>query len=69
MTHYDKIQKLSPDDVAWLILTVIENTEQNMLNKLAEYGLEISLAHFDPNVRHKNILLDLLKEYDDGSDT
>lgn len=69
MTRYDKIREFSPDDMAWFILTIIEDTEQNMLSKLAEYGLEVSLASLDSKLRHKKILLDLFVEDDDGTNT
>ena len=53
--------------MAWFIQTIIEDTEQNMLSKLAEYGLEVSVITLDPTIRHSQILRDL--EVDDGSDT
>lgn len=69
MTRYDKIREFSPDNMAWFILTIIEDTEQNMLSKLAEYGLEVSLASLDSKLRHEKILLDLFVEDDDGTNT
>lgn len=65
MTRYDKLTNMSIDDVAWFILTIIEDTEQNMLGKLAEYGLEVSLISLDPDVRHAKIMRDL--EVDDDT--
>lgn len=67
MTRYDKIKTLAIDDMAWFIQAIIEDTEQNMLNKLSEYGLEVTLASLEPSIRHLKILRDL--EVDDGPDT
>jgi hypothetical protein len=64
MTRYEMLQTLSIDDLAWFIQTIIEETEQNMLSKLAEYGLEVSLVTLDSSIRHAKILADL--EADDG---
>ena len=69
MTRAEKIQSFDLDNLAWFIQTIIEGTEQNMLNKLAEYGLEVSVVTLDPSIRHAQIIADLLKEDNDGSDT
>ena len=69
MTRYEKIREFSPDDMARFILTLIEDTEQNMLSKLSEYGFDISLMSLDPNIRHEKILLDLFVEEDNGTTT
>jgi hypothetical protein len=69
MTRYDKIKEFSIDDLAWFIQTIIEDTEQNMLSKLSEYGLEVSLCTLDATIRHAKILGDLIVEVDDGADS
>ena len=67
MTRYETVRNLSIEDMAWFILTIIEDTENNMLNKLAEYGLDISLCSLDQRIRVAKIVKDL--EVDDGSNT
>lgn len=64
MTRYEILQTLSIDDLAWFIQTIIEETEQNMLHKMSEYGVEVSLVTLDRDIRHAKILADL--EADDG---
>lgn len=64
MTRYDSIKTFSLDDMAWFIQTLLEETEDNMLNKLAEYGIEVSLVTLDRDVRHAKIIADLLEERD-----
>lgn len=67
MTRYDEIMKFNVDDLAWFILTLLEETEQNMLGKLAEYGVEVNLVTLDPNIRHCKIIDDLLKEVENDT--
>lgn len=68
MTRYEKILTFDVDNMAWFIQTLLEETEDNMLNKLAEYGLEVSVVTLDKDIRHAKIINDLLEEQD-GSDT
>lgn len=67
MTHYEMVKTLSIDDMAWFVQTIIEQTEQQMLDKLLEYGVEVSLVTLDPSIRHAKIVSDL--EVDDGTDS
>lgn len=69
MTRYDKIKTFDIDNMAWFLQTIIDDTENNMLNKLSEYGVDVSLATLDPQIRHAKMLADLLTEVDDGADT
>lgn len=69
MNRYNQIKTFDIDNMAWFIQTLIEDTEHNMLNKLAEYGVEISLVSLEPNIRHAKIIADLLVEVDNGPDT
>lgn len=68
MTRYEKIKGFSVDDMAWFILTILEDAEQGMLNKLAEYGLEISVVTLEPELRKTKIVASLMEE-SDGADT
>ena len=67
MTRYEKIKGFSVDDMAWFILTILEDAEQGMLNKLAEYGLEISVVTLEPELRKTKIVASLMEE-SDGAD-
>ena len=69
MTRYEKIKSLSVDDMAWFILTILEDAEQGMLNKLAEYGLEVSVVTLEPELRKNNIIASLMVEESDAADT
>ena len=69
MTRFDEIKEFDIDDLAWFIQTIIEDTEQGMITKLAEYGLDVSIVTLDPAIRHAKILGDLNVEVDDGSNT
>ena len=68
MRRLDKIRQFSANEMADFILTLIVDTENNMLDKLATYGLDVSIASLDPAIRHAQIVKDLLED-DDGSDT
>ena len=69
MNRYEQIKNFDIDNMAWFIQTILEETENNMLHKLSEYGLEVSLVTLDTEVRHAGILADLFKEVKDASDT
>lgn len=70
MNRYEQIKNFSIDDLAWFIQTLLQTTEDNMLQKLSEYGVEVSVVSLEPSVRHASILADLLKEVDvNASDT
>lgn len=69
MTRYEKIKSFSIDDMAWFILTILEDAEHGMLNKLAEYGLEVSVVTLEPEVRKNNIIASLIVEESDATDT
>ncbi len=69
MTRYEKIKNMSVEDLAWYSLTLIMDTEDQMLDKLATYGIDVDVIRLDPSVRHAVVVRDLLKEDDDGSDT
>ena len=64
MTRYNKIRNFDLDDMAWFIQTLLEDTEQNMLAKLAEYGVEVNIVTLEPAIRHAKIVADLLEEQD-----
>lgn len=65
MNKYNKIVNMSPDDMADFILSVIVDTENSMLEKLATYGIDVDVISLDPIVRKASILKDLLEdEYD-----
>ena len=68
MRRLDKIRQFSANEMADFILTLIEDTENNMLDKLATYGLEVSVVSLDPQIRHAQILKDLLED-EDATDT
>ena len=67
MTRYEMVQTLSIDDLAWFIFTIIETTENQMLEKLATYGLDVNILSLDPQLRQKGIVNDLLKEVDNAT--
>lgn len=69
MTRYEQIKNFDVDNMAWFIQTLLEETENNMLNRLSEYGLEVSMVTLDTSVRHASIIADLLKEVNNGPDT
>lgn len=64
MRRYDKIKTFDIDNMAWFIQTIINDTEDNMLNKLAEYGIDVSMVRLDENLQHLKILNDLEVEDD-----
>lgn len=67
MSRYEKIKNFDIDNMAWFIQTIIEDTEQQMLDKLATYGLEITFVAPSSDIRHAKIIADL--EVEDGDDT
>lgn len=69
MTRYEKIKSFSVDDMAWFILTILEDAEQGMLSKLAEYGLEVNMVTLEPELRRANIIASLMVEESDVANT
>lgn len=65
MNKYNEIINMSPDDMADFILSVIVDTENSMLEKLATYGLDVDIVRLDPIVRQASILKDLLEDEHD----
>ena len=65
MTKYDKIVSMQPDAMAAFILTIIVDTENSMLEKLATYGLDVDIVRLDPIVCQASILKDLLEDEHD----
>ena len=65
MNKYNKIINMSPDAMAAFILTIIVDTENSMLEKLAIYGLDVDIVRLDPIVRQASILKDLLEDEHD----
>lgn len=69
MNTYEKLKEWPVEEVAWFMLTLIIDTEERMLNKLSEYGIDVSIVQIDPELRHAAMVRDLLMEGDDASDT
>lgn len=65
MNKYNKIINMSPDNMADFILSVIVDTENSMLEKLATYGIDVDIISLDPIVRKASILKDLLEDEHD----
>ena len=59
MTRYEMIGQLSLDDLAWFIQTIIETTEQELLESLSRHGVDADLLTLAPEVRHRKIVSDL----------
>lgn len=66
MKRYEKLQAMSVEDLARYSLTLIIETEDQMLEKLAMYGLDIDIVRLDPQIRHATLVRDLMKEDDDA---
>lgn len=66
MILYQRIKDMSIDQLAQFITTLIDETEDKMLYKLAEYGIEASIARPAPEFRIANNLALLLSEVDDA---
>lgn len=62
MTVYEQILSMSPEDLAWYSLTLIETTEDEMLNRLAAMGIDLDIVRVDPELRHAGILKTLLED-------
>lgn len=62
MTVYEQILSMSPEDLAWYSLTLIETTEDEMLNRLATMGIDLDIVRVDPELRHAGILKTLLED-------
>ena len=56
---------MQPDAMAAFILTIIVDTENSMLEKLATYGLDVDIVRLDPIARQASILKDLLEDEHD----
>ena len=68
MNTYRKIKELwGPEDIARFITTIIQETEDRMLYKLAEYGIEASIARLAFELRVFENLHMLMEEVDDGN--
>ena len=62
MNTYEAVMNYDVDELADFILGIILETEDNMLNKLSMYGLEISVVQLDENIPHTQIVKDLLED-------
>ena len=69
MTVADRIRRMSDEELAEYSLTLIIETENNILDKLAVCGLEVDIVRLDVNIRLATLLRDLQKEDVYGSDT
>ena len=68
MNTYRKIKELwGPEDIAHFVTTLIQDTEDRMLYKLAEYGIEASIARLAFELRVFENLHMLMEEVDDGN--
>lgn len=65
MTRYEQIKNFDVDNLTWFIQTIIDETEEGMLHKLAEYGIDVSIVSLEPSIRHMKIIADLLREVND----
>lgn len=66
MTQYDKIRRMSPEDLAVFISTLVSETEDKMLDTLYAYGVQVSLVRPAPEIRYADNLAMLLQEVDDA---
>ena len=64
MTVFDKVTQ-SPDTLAAFVTGIIRGTEERMLAKLDEYGIQASIVTPSEEVRTLDNLADLLQEVDD----
>ncbi|MBQ8807601.1 MAG: hypothetical protein IJZ68_14405 [Bacteroidaceae bacterium] len=62
MTVYEQILSMSPEDLAWFCLTIIETTEDEMLSRLAGQRIDLDIVRVDPELRHAGILKTLLED-------
>ena len=63
MTTFEKITQ-SPDVLAVFITTLVNETEDQMLHKLDEYGIQCSFVRPSDELRDANNLAMLLEECD-----
>lgn len=64
MTVFDKVTQ-SPDTLAAFVTGIIQGTEERMLTKLDEYGIQASIVTPSEEVRTLDNLAMLLEEVDD----
>lgn len=65
MTVFEKVTQ-SPDVLAAFMTGLISGTEEKMLAKLDEYGIQASIVTPSDDVRTLDNLAMLLEEVDDG---
>jgi hypothetical protein len=65
MTVFEKVTQ-SPDMLAAFMTGLISGTEERMLAKLDEYGIQASIVTPSDDVRTLDNLAMLLEEVDDG---
>ena len=65
MTVFDKVTQ-SPDALAAFMTGLMKGTEERILAKLDEYGIQASLVTPSDDVRILDNLADLLQEVDDA---
>lgn len=65
MTVFDKVTE-SPDTLAAFMTGLMKGTEERILAKLDEYGIQASLVTPSDDVRILDNLADLLQEVDDA---
>ena len=65
MTTFDQITQ-SPDILATFLTTLVRETEDKMLAKLDEYGIQASIVRVAEEVQDTENLAMLLQEVPDG---
>lgn len=65
MTVFDKVTQ-SPEVLAVFITGLMKGTEERILTKLDEYGIQASLVTPSDDIRTLDNLAELLQEVDDG---
>lgn len=65
MTVFDKVTQ-SPEVLAAFMTGLMKGTEESILGKLDEYGIQASLVTPSEDVRTLDNLADLLQEVDDA---
>lgn len=65
MTVFDKVTQ-SPDALAAFMTGLMKGTEERILAKLDEYGIQASIVTASDEVRILDNLADLLQEVDDA---
>lgn len=70
MTLYRKIKEVWDEkDIATFITMLIQETEDKMLCKLSEYGIEVSIARPAYGIAVANNLMMLLEEVPEDANT